>query len=102
DGNIRLKDLRNDTPYNTYTRKGLPPTPVAMPGKEALQAVLHPTATKALYFVSRGDGSHEFSSSLEEHNRAVLKYQLKGKSRNVFPSRAPDAVGHTSKIKLSP
>ncbi|MDH3309199.1 MAG: endolytic transglycosylase MltG [Gammaproteobacteria bacterium] len=102
DGNIRLKDLRNDTPYNTYTRKGLPPTPVAMPGKEALQAVLHPAATKALYFVSRGDGSHEFSSSLEEHNRAVLKYQLKGKSRNVFPSRAPDAVGHTSKIKLSP
>jgi UPF0755 protein len=102
DGNIRLKDLRHDTPYNTYTRKGLPPTPVAMPGKDALQAVLHPMATNALYFVSRGDGSHEFSSTLEEHNRAVLKYQLKGKSRKVLPSKTLDAGERTSKMNIPP
>lgn len=81
DGNLRLKDLRRDTPYNTYTRTGLPPTPVAMPGKESLQAVLHPVINGALFFVSRGDGSHDFSATLEEHNRAVIKYQLKGKPR---------------------
>jgi len=81
DGNLRLKDLRRDTPYNTYTRPGLPPTPVAMPGKESLQAVMHPVITGALYFVARGDGSHDFSSTLEEHNKAVIKYQLKGKPR---------------------
>lgn len=81
DGNLRLKDLRRDGPYNTYTRKGLPPTPVAMPGKEALQAVLYPMETDAVFFVARGDGSHEFSSTLEEHDRAVLKYQLQGKPR---------------------
>lgn len=81
DGNLRLKDLRRDTPYNTYTRTGLPPTPVAMPGKESLQAVMHPVINGALYFVSRGDGSHEFSATLEEHNKAVIKYQMKGKPR---------------------
>jgi UPF0755 protein len=81
DGNLRLKDLRRDTPYNTYTRSGLPPTPVAMPGKESLQAVMHPVITGALYFVARGDGSHDFSSTLEEHNKAVIKYQMKGKPR---------------------
>ncbi|MBI3571074.1 MAG: endolytic transglycosylase MltG [Gammaproteobacteria bacterium] len=81
DGNLRLKDLRRDTPYNTYTRTGLPPTPVAMPGKESLQAVMHPVINGALYFVSRGDGSHDFSATLEEHNKAVIKYQLKGKPR---------------------
>ncbi len=81
DGNLRLKDLRRDTPYNTYTRSGLPPTPVAMPGKESLQAVMHPVVNGALYFVARGDGSHEFSATLEEHNKAVIKYQLKGKPR---------------------
>ncbi len=81
DGNLRLKDLRRDTPYNTYTRTGLPPTPVAMPGKESLQAVLHPVINGALFFVSRGDGSHDFSATLEEHNKAVIKYQLKGKPR---------------------
>jgi len=81
DGNLRLKDLRRDTPYNTYTRSGLAPTPVAMPGKESLQAVMHPVITGALYFVARGDGSHDFSSTLEEHNKAVIKYQLKGKPR---------------------
>lgn len=81
DGNLRLKDLLRDNPYNTYTRKGLPPTPIAMPGKESLQAVLHPMVTGALFFVSRGDGSHVFSATLKEHNEAVRQYQLKGKPR---------------------
>ncbi len=81
DGNIRLKDLRKDTPYNTYTRRGLPPTPIAMPGGESLAAALHPAETRALYFVSRGDGSHVFSETLQEHNAAVVKYQLGGKRR---------------------
>ena len=76
DGNLRRRDLRNDTPYNTYTRRGLPPTPIAMPSGEAIRAALHPAQTKALYFVSRGDGSHVFSETFEEHNRAVAKYQL--------------------------
>jgi UPF0755 protein len=92
DGNLRLKDLRRDTPYNTYTRTGLPPTPVAMPGKESLQAVMHPVVNGALYFVSRGDGSHVFSATLEEHNRAVTQYQLKGKARPVPASGARSAV----------
>lgn len=91
DGNIRLKDLRRDTPYNTYTRRGLPPTPVAMPGRDSLYAVLHPAATNALYFVSRGDGSHVFSATLEEHNQAVIKYQLKGKPRDSVLHSAPDS-----------
>lgn len=77
DGNLRRRDLTTDTPYNTYTRTGLPPTPIAMPGREAIQAALHPAPGKALYFVSRGDGSHYFSATLEEHNRAVRYYQLK-------------------------
>ena len=77
DGNIRRKDLRKDTTYNTYTRDGLPPTPIAMPSFAAIEAALHPAKTKALYFVGKGDGSHEFSNSLVEHNRAVAKYQLK-------------------------
>ena len=91
DGNIRLKDLKHDTPYNTYTRRGLPPTPVAMPGRDSLHAVLHPAATNALYFVSRGDGSHVFSATLEEHNQAVIKYQLKGKPGDSVPPSAPDS-----------
>lgn len=77
DGNIRRKDLRTDTPYNTYTRAGLPPTPIAMVGREAIHAVLHPDDTKALYFVAKGDGTHQFSETLEAHNAAVRKYQLK-------------------------
>lgn len=77
DGNIRRKDLTTDTPYNTYTRGGLPPTPIAMVGREAIHAVLHPQATTALYFVSRGDGTHQFSDTVEQHNAAVRKYQLK-------------------------
>ena len=75
DGNLRKRDLQADTPWNTYTRAGLPPTPIAMPGKPALLAAVRPAASKALYFVARGDGSSEFSASLEEHNRAVNKYQ---------------------------
>jgi len=75
-GNIRRDDLEADTPFNTYTRDGLPPTPIALPGTPALEATLHPTAGDALYFVARGDGSHEFSATLDEHNRAVQKFQL--------------------------
>jgi UPF0755 protein len=75
DGNLRKKDLQTDTPYNTYTRGGLPPTPISMPGKASLLAAVRPDPTKALYFVARGDGSSEFSETLGDHNRAVNKYQ---------------------------
>lgn len=75
DGNLRKRDLQTDTPWNTYTRPGLPPTPIAMPGKAALLAAVQPEATRALYFVAKGDGSSHFSVSLEEHNRAVNRYQ---------------------------
>jgi UPF0755 protein len=74
-GDLRKIDLRRDTPYNTYTRGGLPPTPIAMPGEAAIHASLHPANTQALYFVARGDGTHVFSDTLEEHNRAVAFYQ---------------------------
>ena len=79
DGDIRFRDLRTDTPYNTYTRKGLPPTPIAMPGLGALKAVMHPAETGYLYFVATGDGSgrHIFSATLAEHEKAVDKYQRK-------------------------
>ncbi len=76
DGNLRKRDLEADTPYNTYTRAGLPPTPIAMPGQAALEAALRPAATNHLYFVARGDGSSYFSSNLSEHNAAVRRYQL--------------------------
>jgi len=79
DGNLRKRDLLADTPYNTYTRGGLPPTPIAMPGLASLAAVLNPPDTDALYFVSRGDGSSHFSNTLTEHDRAVTKYQRSGK-----------------------
>ena len=75
DGNLRKKDLQADTPWNTYLRPGLPPTPIAMPGKAALLAAVQPAQSKSLYFVSRGDGSSQFSTSLDEHNRAVNRYQ---------------------------
>ena len=78
DGNLRKRDLQTDTPWNTYTRAGLPPTPIAMPGKAALMAAAQPEKTKALYFVAKGDGSSHFSESLDEHNRAVNQY-LRGK-----------------------
>lgn len=75
DGNLRKRDLQSDTPWNTYTRPGLPPTPIAMPGKASLLAAVQPQATRALYFVAKGDGTSHFSASLEEHNRAVNRYQ---------------------------
>ena len=78
DGNLRRKDLLADTPHNTYTRPGLPPTPIAMPGQASLQAALNPAKTPALYFVARGDGSSEFSRTLAEHEHAVNKYQRRG------------------------
>ncbi|HPE60725.1 MAG TPA: endolytic transglycosylase MltG [Thiolinea sp.] len=82
DGNIRKVDLRRDTPYNTYTRKGLPPTPIAMPGKAAIDAVMHPVDGSSLYFVATGlgDGRHYFSDTYQEHRKAVIKYQLNGNS----------------------
>jgi UPF0755 protein len=77
DGNLKKIHLLEDGPYNTYTRAGLPPTPIAMPGRAALRSAMRPAKTDALYYVSRGDGSSHFSRSLDEHNRAVTKYQLK-------------------------
>jgi UPF0755 protein len=77
DGNLRKIHLLEDGPYNTYTRAGLPPTPIAMPGRASLRSAMHPAKTDALYYVSRGDGSSQFSRNLVEHNRAVTKYQLK-------------------------
>jgi UPF0755 protein len=78
DGNLRRTDLTADTPYNTYLRAGLPPTPIALPGREAIRAALHPAGGESLYFVAKGDGSHAFSATLEEHNRAVRQYQSGG------------------------
>ncbi len=75
DGNLRRRDLATDTPFNTYTRSGLPPTPIAIPGQASIDAALHPEAIRALYFVSRGDGSSVFSDDLAAHNRAVNRYQ---------------------------
>ncbi len=79
DGDLRKRDLLADTPYNTYTRRGLPPTPIAMPGLASLQAALHPAASDALYFVARGDGSSHFSRTLADHNQAVRRYQKGGR-----------------------
>ena len=76
DGNLRRRDLQTDSSYNTYTRYGLPPTPIAMPGEASIRASLNPAQSPVLYFVARGDGSHQFSSNLVEHNRAVNKFQL--------------------------
>lgn len=78
-GNIRLQDLKKPTPYNTYVIKGLPPTPIAIPGRDAIHAVLHPDKGKSLYFVAKGNGSHKFSATLKEHNHAVDVYQRKRK-----------------------
>lgn len=80
-GNIRRKHLTQYTPYNTYMINGLPPTPIAMPGREAIHAALHPKAGNTLYFVAKGDGSHYFSSTLSEHNKAVFQYQIKKRSQ---------------------
>jgi UPF0755 protein len=81
DGNLHKRDLLEDTPYNTYTRAGLTPTPIAMPGIGSIRAALHPAPSNALYFVARGDGSSQFSSTLDEHNRAVARYQLNQSGR---------------------
>lgn len=86
DGNIRKRDLLKDTPYNTYTRAGLPPTPIAMPGADAIHAVLHPARGKSLYFVSMGEGRHYFSATLKQHNLAVDKFQKKKKGIKLPPS----------------
>jgi UPF0755 protein len=79
DGNLKRSHLTDDGPYNTYTRAGLPPTPIAMPGLASLRSAMRPAKTDALYYVSRGDGSSHFSRSVEEHNRAVSKYQRRGR-----------------------
>ena len=76
DGNLRKRDLETDTAYNTYTRDGLPPTPIALPGQASLDAVVNPPKTAYLYFVARGDGTSEFSANLTDHNRAVARFQL--------------------------
>ncbi len=81
-GNIRRQHLSQKTPYNTYVINGLPPTPIALPGREAIYAALHPDDGSALYFVAKGDGSHQFSATLEEHNKAVLEYQIRKRKKN--------------------
>ena len=82
DGNLTRKDLDTPTPYNTYRHRGLPPTPIAMPGEASIHAVLHPASGKALYFVARGDGTHVFSDTLAAHDKAVLKYQIRDRSKH--------------------
>ena len=82
DGNLRRRDLKRRTPYNTYVYKGLPPTPIAMPGVDSILAALHPEPGNVLYFVAKGDGSHHFSATLAEHQKAVAQYQLKRRRRN--------------------
>lgn len=78
DGNLRKRDLQTDGPYNSYLRAGLPPTPIAMPGRASIEAALNPADTRALYFVARGDGTSQFSETLTDHSRAVARYQLQG------------------------
>ena len=82
DGNIRRSDLKNYTPYNTYMINGLPPTPIAMPSAEAIHAALHPEEGSSLYFVARGDGGHYFSDTLDEHRKAVRRYQIDGRTED--------------------
>ena len=81
DGNLRRRDLERPGPYNTYRHRGLPPTPIALPGGAAIHAALHPAPGDALYFVARGDGSHQFSATIEAHNAAVLRYQKQGRGK---------------------
>ena len=92
DGDIHKRDLKLDSPYNTYVYAGLPPTPIGLPGMASIKAALHPANSTALYFVSKGDGTHKFSSTLSEHNAAVRKYQLNGKARGAAGS-APRGRG---------
>ncbi len=90
DGNLRRRDLRQVTPYNTYRRNGLPPTPIAMPGGDAIRAALHPKVDEALFFVARGDGGHHFSSTYQEHRRAVARYQLQRRRHRDGQGRSDD------------
>lgn len=87
DGNLRKRDLQTDTPWNTYTRSGLPPTPIAMAGKAALLAAVRPASSTALYFVARGDGTSQFSNTLDEHNRAVNQYQRAQQAQRTQPAQ---------------
>jgi len=82
DGNIRRKDLKVDTPYNTYLHKGLPPTPISLPGRSSIAAALMPAESEAVYFVAKGDGTHHFSETYDEHREAVDKYQLYGNKKH--------------------
>ncbi len=98
DGNIRKVDLERDGPYNTYIRAGLPPTPIANPGLKSIEAVLNPAPNDFIFFVSRGDGSHQFSRTLEEHNAAVQYYQLQGRPGSQpgsMPSSLPASLPST-------
>lgn len=95
EGRIRSADLREPTPWNTYVIKGLPPTPIAMPGADAIRAAVAPVETKALFFVARGDGSHVFSRTLEEHNRAVSEFQLR-RRQDYRSSPAPSTPAPSS------
>lgn len=94
DGNIRRQDLAQETPYNTYRINGLPPTPIALPGQEAVRAALHPEEGESLYFVAKGDGRHQFSATLEEHNRAVQEFQIRRRNKD-YRSAPPQAVPPT-------
>lgn len=100
-GNIRRKHLTQKTPYNTYVIDGLPPTPIAMPGREAIHAALHPKSGKTLFFVAKGDGSHQFSITLAEHNRAVRKYQIEQRRKQYrsSPTSSPSNSQSTSTLK---
>jgi UPF0755 protein len=96
-GNITRRDLRVDSPYNTYRFAGLPPTPIALPSRRSIEAVLHPATTDNLYFVARGDGSHQFSVTLEQHNQAVQEYQVRNRAkkyRSVPTATASSKAGH--------
>jgi UPF0755 protein len=96
-GNIRRKHLTQKTPYNTYVINGLPPTPIAMPGREAIYATLHPKAGKTLFFVAKGDGSHQFSVTLSQHNKAVRKYQIEQRRKQYQSSPSTPASNSSSK-----
>ncbi|MDX3905427.1 MAG: endolytic transglycosylase MltG [Pigmentiphaga sp.] len=104
DGNLRRRDLRADTPWNTYTRRGLPPTPIANPGRASLLAAVQPEKHKYLYFVSRGDGTSAFSETLERHNRYVARYQLgRGKANPPSPAQpSPQAESSTQAEAVQP